>query len=422
MIAIIGAGITGLSAGVNLTDAIVFEKSSTPGGLVGTFCFDGYYYDKTVHFLMLKDQELKDKVFSITGDIFRHSPLVVWVETQNGTVRYPFQLNIGGLPKEEQIKIISGFYKSPKGYPKNYREFLLSTFGEGMCNEFFFPYNEKNWKYPLDDMTAEGTWNIHRPTIEDILEGVFYPNQTRGDFNTSGYYPVLEPGSRDRGIGLVSKRFAQQVNNLHLNSEVVSINAREQTMVVREGINTQYAYDSIFSTIPLPKLMGLFVDLPAKLRNDIRLLKSLRMTSVAVSVVGERPENPGHYRYYTDPSIPFNKVVFMTEFDPYSAPSFGFGLLLELKETTPDNRIIIESLRKLGILKDHKVVGIHSWPVDPAYVIFTHNTWSIVENCTEWLAKHNVITSGRYGKWEYSSMAENIKDGFDYAVSVPDGL
>jgi hypothetical protein len=80
---------------------------------------------------------------------------------------------------------------------------------------------------------------------------------------------------------------------------------------------------------------------------------------------------------------------------------------------------IISQLYSLGILNDkNKVVDINTWEVNPAYVIFTKETPLIVSNCKEYLESVGITTLGRYGSWEYSSMAENIEDGFNYADSL----
>lgn len=58
------------------------------------------------------------------------------------------------------------------------------------------------------------------------------------------------------------------------------------------------------------------------------------------------------------------------------------------------------------------------WAAGPAYVIFTSETQRIINNCFDFLDKYGITSLGRYGKWEYSSMYQNMKDGFDWAKKI----
>lgn len=418
---IIGAGITGLSAGAILGKrATVLEKNTIAGGTAQSHVFGDYWFDHTVHFLLMEDKGLLHWVKSLMGDSLKFSPLVVWVNTSEGRVRYPFQLNLGGLPKEKQMKCLYDFCSVyfNQGEINSYRDFLLNTFGQSMCDIFFFPYNEKSWKYPLDEMDGSGqTWNIHKPTPRDIMEGMKEPNKTRGDFNTQGYYPIPPKGQTPRGIKLLSHALADEVYNIIYDAEVVNIDIKSKCVTFTDGNKFgYYYYNKLLSTIPLPQLMWLCAP-PERLKRDVNTLKWISMQSIVVSVKGKRTSDC-HYEYFSDTKIPFNKVTYTTEFDPYSAPDDGYGLLLEVKDSNyPEN--IIDILYETKVLKrDDKVVDVNSWIVDPAYVVFTKNTHRIVADCHEWLQSNNITSLGRYGNWEYSSMAKNIKDGVEYATQL----
>lgn len=415
---IIGAGITGLSAGAMLGErATVLEKSNKVGGTAQSHQFGDYWFDHTVHFLLMEDKELLSWIKSLMGDTLRFSPLVVWVQTDEGGVRYPFQLNLGGLPKETQIRCVRDFcdvYFSDSEI-HSYKDFLLNTFGKYMCDIFFFPYNNKSWKYPLDEMDGSGqTWNIHKPTLEDILDGVIEPNKTRGKFNTQGYYPIPGKGIEPRGIELLSRALAKENHNIRFNANAWHINTKEKFVkFTKDNAIDLYYYDHLLSTVSLPDLMWM-LEPPSSLQKDVESLKWISMQSIAVSVRGERPKGC-HYEYFSNPDIPFNKVTYTTEFDPCGSPANGYGLLLEVKDTDyPGN--IVDVLYKTKVLKKADVVvDINSWVVDPAYVVFTKDTHRIVANCHEWLQEQGITSTGRYGNWEYSSMAKNIKDGVEYA-------
>lgn len=435
---ILGAGVTGLSAGVELEEsAIVLEKDSSPGGLVRSFCFDGgYWYDYVLHLLHFKDPEIQARIASYIGDDMKPCPPEAWIQTLEGTAMYPFQLNLGGLNEGARNRCITDYakayyHKNGQETEKNYKEYLRATFGEAMCDLFYFPYNEKLYKYPLEKITVDDlTWNLHQPSFEEILKGGFEPNIPRATYNTNAFYPA--PSAKDapvRGMEILSRALAKNVRNLELNTSVISVDPESKTITaLKEGVKATYQYESgCLSTMPLPLLMRLCNNAPQELLKQVDELEFTKVISIAISIKGERPKNTGHWKYYTDPAIPFTRLIFMNEFDAQAAPEDGWALLAEVtwpgKQTLPDENTltaqVLDAVRSVGLLNDEStVIGTHFWVLDPAYVVFTPKTQGIINNCFEYLAKYGITSSGRYGKWEYSSMYQNIKAGFDWAKKV----
>src|ERR1700690_450549 len=94
-IAILGAGLTGLSAALELsarsTPHRIFEKLPVPGGHAVTVEDNGFRFDRTGHLLHLKSDALRAQVLDWIGpdhlQVQRRS--VIW---SNGVyTRYPFQ-------------------------------------------------------------------------------------------------------------------------------------------------------------------------------------------------------------------------------------------------------------------------------------------------------------------------------------------
>src|SRR4030042_343967 len=132
-VVIIGGGITGLTAGMELQEkAVVLEKDNIAGGVVKTFCFDGaYWFDNVVHLLHFRNEDTKNMLMLFMGDVLKRCPPVGWVETKEGRTRYPFQFNLGGLNKPARIWCLDDFVKkrNKNTTSSSYREFLLNTFG-----------------------------------------------------------------------------------------------------------------------------------------------------------------------------------------------------------------------------------------------------------------------------------------------------
>ena len=411
-IVIIGAGVTGLAAGIGLQDkAIILEKEDRVGGTVKSYCFDeGYWFDNVVHLLHVRNDKTRDWLMALLSDTLKLCPPIGYVETKTAKTHYPIQNNLDELSPDLRERCIDDIpeYESGKK-SSSYREFLLNTFGKALCDLFFFPYNEKCWKYPLDDMVASGqTWNINKPSDSKT-------------YNAEGYYPRPAKKAILRGMELLPMAMARKLCNIELGCEVLSIDLKQHDIWTNLGC---YHYESeCLSTIPLPYLARL-CNMPASLQNDVRKLRWNKVISVALAIQGERPKNTGHWHYYADPKIPFSKLIYMTEFDEDNAPADGFGILLEIPESSNKHSLsketlcgdVINLLEDLGILGNgKKILNCHTWEVNPAYVIFTKETPGIVDNCIDYFEGFGVKLLGRYGRWEYSSMAENIESGLNYA-------
>jgi len=429
---VLGAGVTGLSAAMAIdSSCLVLEKTDRAGGLVKTYCFDnGYWFDNVLHILHFRDAAIQEKISSLLGGILKPCTPIACIETTAGAVLYPFQLNLGGLDEQTCINCINDYaavyFNKNEESPANYKNFLKQSFGKSMCEIFYFPYNNKQYKFPLEEIAVDKIlWNILRPSFTDILQGAFSPNVVKEAYNSNAFYPVPETNVPQRGMELLSKALADKVTNLELNTAVIKVDEKQKIIyTISNGIEKQYRFkEQCLSTIPLPSLIRKCMDVPSALKSKMDELQYTKVMSVAVCVKGERPQNPGHWRYYADPVIVFTRLIFMAELDPFSAPENGWGALVEItcpgKEPVDETAIIataVKQLKELNIVKkEHSILSVHHWYADPAYVIFTHETQAIVEECHAWLAKYGITSSGRYGKWEYSSMYQNIKDGLTWA-------
>jgi len=146
-----------------------------------------------------------------------------------------------------------------------------------------------------------------------------------------------------------------------------------------------------------------------------------------IRVRGPRPQGRGFWRYYADESLCFTRLIHLHEFDPDTAPRGGWALMAEMVEPAewpaPDLKavetVIRRDLARAGAIPDGcEILGIDFKIVDTAYVVFTLECQSVVERAVAHLRSRGVHPLGRYGRWEYSSMAQAIRDGFALASAL----
>ncbi len=432
---ILGAGLTGLSAAAMLGNrAIVVERADRPGGLVRTECFDGYWFDRVVHLLYFADPVTKGRIRALMGDDLTPCVPSAWVECSGGTVHFPFQMHLGGLDRDTTSRCVRDFTKASFGpeqpAPTNFEERLLQTFGRAMCETFFFPYNRKMWKRPLNTLAPSGfQWNMARPDFNQVMQGVLRPGEDSHNYNSEGWYPRPARGFPVRGMEVLSYVLARQAADVRLQHSVEAIDLETRTVTVRHGEKVeQFRFrEACCASLPLPQVVAMCRQAPEELRLACGTLTCNRVLSAAFSIRGPRPSSRGHWRYYTDESLIFTRLIYLHEFDPDCAPEDGWALLAEITEPAegplPDPRVVLEHARadilRAGALpEDCRIIDQHLMIADPAYVVFTTENQAVIERARQFLEDHGIMPLGRYGRWEYSSMAQVMRDGFGWGEQM----
>jgi hypothetical protein len=85
--------------------------------------------------------------------------------------------------------------------------------------------------------------------------------------------------------------------------------------------------------------------------------------------------------------------------------------------------LVTADLRRAGaISQGDEIIDLAGFVVDPAYVVFTADAQRTVREALEFLRRHGVEPLGRYGRWEYTSMAQVMQQGYTWAQSLPGAL
>jgi hypothetical protein len=302
-----------------------------------------------------------------------------------------------------------------------------------MCREFFFPYCRKMWKRPLDALAAEGFhWNIERPDLREVLRGALEPDHPHQAYNANGWYPRPSAG-QPRGMEVLSHGLAAQVADLRTGVEVTHIDTRRHRVrAVRHGGEVEFGYrEALISTLPLPVTTALVSGLPAALQRVAAALPYNRVLTPCLRIVGPRPAGTGHWRYYADPELSFTRLVFMHEFDPGAAPPEGWGLMAEITEpaesepTDPAETLAraCRDVQRAGALPPgSRIAGAELITNPCGYVVFAHGVAGQVARLLRALRARGIEPLGRYGRWEYSSMGQVMRDGLALGERLAAGV
>src|SRR5579871_679173 len=100
-VVILGGGLTGISAAVHLRSPwVLFEREERLGGHARTDERDGFRFDKTGHWLHLRDPGVKRMVDELLPGQMTPIARRARIFSHGVLTRYPYQANLHGLPPE----------------------------------------------------------------------------------------------------------------------------------------------------------------------------------------------------------------------------------------------------------------------------------------------------------------------------------
>ena len=181
-IAILGGGLTGLTLGFLLHDKgisfEILEKETECGGLLRSLQEGGFTFDYGgSHIIFSEDKDAFDFMLKLLGENKLKNRRNTKVLYKGHYVKYPFENGLSDLSKHDNFECVISFIKKliqkEKGEikkPSNLREWCYFTFGGGIAEKYLLPYNEKIWKYPLENTSLKWVERIPNPPVEDVIK------------------------------------------------------------------------------------------------------------------------------------------------------------------------------------------------------------------------------------------------------------
>lgn len=423
---VLGGGLSGLSAAYFLKGACeVFEKESHVGGLCRSRHIGGYIFDYDGHLLHFRNKGVLELVQNLTGGSLGKIKRNSWIASFGGLTRYPFQANLYGLPTHIAKECIFSFLDARlNGYrykpvPDNFKQWIFHTFGKGIAKYFMLPYNSKFWRVPMHTLTTEwvNTY-IPIPTIKDVLSGTLARSKKHFGYNAKFWYP------RSGGIENLVFAFEKKIkSSIHTNHCATKIDLEKKRVCFDNG--KKIGFNSLISTIPLPEMLTLIPQLPAKIKTALKKLKYTSIFCLNLGIDREGISNK-HWIYFPERRFSFFRVGFPTTFSSSVAPKGKSSLYAEVSyapHRPPDKKKvikkIIDDLRKAEILRSDDVIEVHdALDIKYAYVVYDHDYAKSTKVIREYLNQHHVYLIGRYGNWKYMAMEDSILDGKNIAQTI----
>ncbi|NLO91607.1 MAG: NAD(P)-binding protein [Elusimicrobia bacterium] len=425
-ILIAGAGISGLSAAHHLEkrgrkNYLLVEKAADYGGLCGSVQKDGYTFDWSGHLLHLHTNDGMKLVKNLLGGNINRLERSAWIYSHQACTGYPFQASLYGLPKDIITECVTGAVRarennSPPKPGACFRDWALSLFGDGICRHFMFPYNEKLWGVPPQELGSD--WCapfVPRPSLDEIIRGAYWPGDKKFGYNPSFLYP-LKGGCRALCAAL-----AENVKNLKLGCELEKVDLHAKTAVVKNLGKVKYK--KLIATVPLKTLAGLAA-LPAELRRHADALKAQKVRVLNLGFPCKTADK--HWIYFPEADFPFYRAGIASNFSPNAAPAGHSSFYIEIPaQNCAGNEAAIEKsvlkgLERCGLLPKNppKPDSVLRLDIETAYAVYNSDRAPAVQALTAYLGKHGCHCTGRYGLWRYSFMEQDLLDARDLALKL----
>lgn len=405
--------------------SLVLERNNHPGGHASSVMDKGYTFDNGPHIMFSRNKEILDFMIKILGKNIHLSKRNNKIIYKNRVVKYPFENDLKSLPPEDNFECLKSFvfnpYKKKYRNPKNLKQWFLYHFGQGICEKYLFPYNEKVWKIPVDKLSMSWSARIPNPPPDDIIRSAI-------GFETEGYLHQLHYHYPSKGgYQAISNSLAKHANIKYGFNVKKIIKKNKKFLVSNEKEILEF--DSLVSTMPIQELIKIVdIKIPKKV---LKAIKKLIVNPIYTTNLGIKGEDKNKYTavYFPESKYWFNRLSFPATFSPHNSPGGHYSIQAEVTATKnsslwrkKDSEILnhtINGLVETGFIKNKKDI-VYQKVVrhDYAYVVYDTKYDEAVKIVREWFPKQGIHLVGRFSYFEYINVDAVIERSMEIAGRI----
>uniref|UniRef100_A0A0G4HMB6 Amine oxidase domain-containing protein n=1 Tax=Chromera velia CCMP2878 TaxID=1169474 RepID=A0A0G4HMB6_9ALVE len=404
-ILIVGAGPCGLGAAVRLSELgysnwLLVDAFSGPGGLAATWeDAEGFKWDVGGHVIFSHYKYFDDVLDDALGTEWNHHQRESWVWMRKRFIPYPLQNNIHRLPKEELETCLHGLVdvsnKSFEGPPRDFKEWLIRKFGQGLYDSFMRPYNFKVWAVDPSGMNVE--WMGERVAPVDLKRIISNVVHNKDDIgwgpNATFRYPKFG------GTGAIWKAVGSRIDpsRCRYGTQMVEVDAEAKKAKFSDG--TEESYDFLISTVSLDLFLGMCrnIPLPSNLsysqEEQENVRKGVRFATTHVIGIGMKGQPPPHLKtkawmYFPEDDVPFYRSTVLSNYSSDMVPSSGgpfWSLMFEVSQSED------KPLDASRVVED----------VSQGYPVPFYGRDQLCKSTFQVLEAAGIRSRGRFGAWKY---------------------
>jgi protoporphyrinogen oxidase len=452
---IVGAGVSGMSAGLELyrnnKQFAIVEKNNRVGGLSTTFSINEdnleFRSDNGPHFFSYGKGKVGEFIESV---IPRDCMIPVKLKERifiNGKV-----LDFPVIPKQ-MLKTFGPWFvlRSLSDYiiaviehnlikrsSSTFYEYVVANLGRTLATTTSISYLEKIFGIPAKELHSDlAKQRFHFLSLSKFIKEIIrnlillkgfgtqikksYINNIYPNFGIGVYSDLIKKQLENQGYPFFFKSFMTKIKheNNHFTSAYLNIN----------GTDHEIKFDYIIESIPI----GDFVNLmdPPPPPEVIEAASNLPYRNQIYLFITLDVDKFSEYNsvYFADANIPFCRVTEMKNFDNKMAPAGKTSLLIEffcnkgdkIANLTKDElfEVTLPYLEKFLSLDKKTVRKYYRFPLDKAYPIYTMTYRRNLDVIMNYLNSFdNLFYIGRTGKFEYISQPRAIEMGIEAARKI----
>lgn len=416
-VAIIGAGISGMSAAHFLSDrydVTIFEKEDRPGGLIKCRRVNGsLFHTCGGHVFNSKRQDVLDWFWSkfVREEEFskadRNSCVFMDASTSSAQVYdkipYPIENHMYLFNEEiqkafyedlEEIDRVKGLNAKFTDY-ESFGDFLRWRFGKTLYNMYFQPYNEKVWRRDLT--TVPMSWmegKLPMPTTQEMRDNNANKVEEKAFVHATFWYEKMN------GSQYIADKLAKDLNIVY-NSNVDTITYLPPKQGDKRGswLVCGQEFDKVIFCGNIKDMAKAIkgVDV-SKYAADIESLEYHGTTAVFCEI----DKNPYSWIYQPSRQHESHRIICTGNFAESNNAELPEGRITATIEFT-------DAISKEDILDNLKRIPLNPKYLDHKYNQYTYpiqdaNTRTMIKNLKADLALEGFFFTGRFADWEYYNM------------------
>lgn len=390
-IAIIGAGISGLSVGQLLKtkhEVTIFEGENRPGGMIKCDRVEGHLFHRTGgHVFNTRNKEVLDFFWSH----FDQEREFVKADRNSGVsmdgglfVPYPIENHIACFDDKTVADIINDWLNikaNVRETPLNFADFLKGRFGKTLYDLYFQPYNEKVWRRDLIKVPL--SWlegKLPMPTVEEMFfNNIQHVEEKK--FVHSQFYYACQGGSQfivDRFAKDLYIRCGMRIDKLEKSGNAWLVNGESFDRVVFCGNIKQ-----------LPSMVG---SLGTEAEEMIENLESHGTTTVLCEI----DDNPYSWIYMPSRKHKSHRIICTGNFAPSNRGNGRMSATVEFTDYMSKEEIL-DNLTRIPWHPHYLTNHYEKY----TYPIQSQDTREAIRLLRNRLEQGGLFLCGRFAEWEY---------------------
>ncbi len=454
-VVILGAGVCGLYAGLELSSAgvpvTVIEREDTPGGLAAGAKRGQNYYDLGVHMLHGFDREILDRIRQLMGAESIPVELNAKIRWIGREFRYPLQFSdmVKGVPPLVLVRCIAGLLVSEvnnrmnKSAPANAEEALIQLYGRPLYEFFFEQFTRRYWGTPSVRLSAAFIKaKMPRLAVRDLALSVlqkigFRKNLEFGVASALAeetlYYSPSGAAAMPRVLAEEIRKAGGEVLLGYSVSELNMLGTNGPYRVVfkdQTGRNYERHVSHCISSIPLPRLIEVLNPAaPQSVRDAAGRLK-YRSIVIYGLLVRKRTALDALYVYYRNRI--FHRIGEPKNAGLRTCPADHTVLIVEMTCDIGDGRWtgdadtqkqLFDELEEEGVCTADQIVEQHILRCPEGYPIFSLGFEQHLQTVVDYLdCVSTLCSTGRQGAFCYPNMHGAMRMGADAARTTLEQL